>query len=71
MIAVELSLRQLLDAVKRLSPNDKLKLNEAIWNDSSVIPLEHKELVRKRVHSAKETPSLLIDWEEAVKKLND
>lgn len=43
MIAVELSFRQLIDAVKQLSPAEKMELNEAIWAEDITIPLEHRK----------------------------
>jgi len=43
MIAVELSFRQLIDAVKQLSPSEKLELNEVIWAEDITIPIEHRK----------------------------
>jgi hypothetical protein len=69
MIAVELSLRQLMDAVRQLSPAEKLELNEMIWQDDVAIPIEHQELVNTRKKSAENNPGLIEDWETASKKL--
>jgi len=69
MIAVELSLRQLMDAVRQLSPSEKLELNEVIWNDDATIPLEHQELVNERIKKSKSNPKLIQDWETASKRL--
>lgn len=69
MIAVKLSFTQLMDAVKQLSPSEKLELNEAIWKDDVAIPVEHQELVSARKQSAEDNPGLVEDWETASKKL--
>ncbi|PYF76554.1 hypothetical protein [Pedobacter nutrimenti] len=69
MIAVELSFRQLMDAVRQLSPAEKLELNEVIWSDDVSIPLEHQNLVHDRIKSSTVNSDLLLDWEAASKKL--
>jgi len=69
MIAIELSLRQLMDAVRQLSPSEKLELNEMIWKDDVAIPLEHQTLVSERIKKSKSNPELIQDWEAASKKL--
>ncbi|ACU62095.1 hypothetical protein [Chitinophaga pinensis] len=65
MIAVQLSFSQLVDAVRQLSPKEKLKLNEVIWNDDMSIPLEQQQEVLERMKMAKANPDLLIDFEAA------
>lgn len=70
MIAVELSFRQLMDAVKQLSPSEKLELNELIWKENTTIPMEHQHLVNERIKKADADPKLLLDWEEASKRLS-
>ena len=62
MIAVELSLKQLMDAVKQLSPSEKLALNEMIWEEDISIPAEHQDLVNGRINDAKDNPGKLLDW---------
>jgi hypothetical protein len=69
MIAIELSLSQLKDVVKKLSPTEKLELNEMIWNDIT-IPVEHQRLVNERIKKAQESPQELLDWEIASKTLS-
>ena len=69
MIAVELSPRQLMDAVRQLSPSEKLELNEMIWKDDVSIPLEHQAIVNERIKKSKANPGFLQDWEIASKKL--
>lgn len=41
-ITINLSFQQLLDAVKKLQPSEKLQLNEVLWNEDAIIPTEHK-----------------------------
>ena len=69
MIAVKLSFTQLMDAVKQLTPAEKLELNEVIWEGDIAIPLEHQQLVASRKQSAVADPDLVEDWETASKKL--
>lgn len=41
---IDLSVSQLLEAVKQLSPKDRLKINDALWNEDVEIPIEHQKL---------------------------
>ena len=66
---VNLSVNQLVEAVKLLSPKDRLKINDAIWNDNVEIPIEHQKLVAERMAKAKVNSKRLLDWDEASKKL--
>lgn len=52
-VQVRLNFQQLLDAVRQLSPKEKLKLNDAIWDESMPVPEEHKILVLDRMKKAK------------------
>jgi hypothetical protein len=66
---VNLSFQQLVDVVKQLSPSEKLKLNDVIWNESMDIPMEHQKLVLDRIKKSKANPSRMLDWDEASKTL--
>jgi hypothetical protein len=66
---VSLDFQQLLEVVKQLSPSEKLKLNEFIWNDNINIPVEHQKLVLDRIQKSKTNPSRMIDWDVASKTL--
>ena len=70
-LKVDLNFQQLLDVVKQLSPSEKLKLNEAIWDNDGEIPLEHQQLVYDRIQKSKANPSRMLDWDEVSKKLID
>lgn len=69
MIAIELSFRQLVDAVKQLSPSEKLELNEVIWAEDMSIPMEHQNIVNERISEYKANPEILLDWNLASKDL--
>lgn len=69
MIAVELSFGQLKDAVKKLSPSEKLELSDAIWAEDMNIPMEHQNIVNERVAEYKANPGILLDWNVASKNL--
>jgi hypothetical protein len=66
---INLNVNQLLEAVKQLSAKDKLKINDAIWNDETDIPIEHQKIVLNRIEKSKIDPSRLLDWEEVSKKI--
>ena len=69
MIAVELSLKQLKDAILKLSPTEKLEITEMIWNANTTIPIEHQNLVNDRIKKASADPQSLLDWQSAAKTL--
>lgn len=66
---IDLTFNQLLEAVKQLSPKDKLKINDAIWSDDMEIPIEHQKIVMERIEKSKLNPDRLLDWDEVSKKL--
>ena len=66
---IKLDINQLLEAVKQLSPTDRLKINDAIWNDEIEIPIEHQKIVLDRVYKSPIDPNRLLDWEEVSKNL--
>ncbi len=68
-VNIDLSVKQLVKAIKQLSPREKLLLNDVLWNESMEIPAEHQALVLGRIHKAKQYPNRLVDWDEASKRL--
>ena len=66
---VSLNFQQLLEVVKQLSPIEKIKLNEFIWNGNIDIPMEHQRLVMERIHKSKTQPQRMLDWDKASKTL--
>ena len=68
-INIQVNLQQIMDAVKQLTPKEKLKLNELIWEDNVSIPIEHQNLVFDRIKEARQNPELMLDWDAALKKL--
>lgn len=66
---INLSLEQLLKAVKQLSPSERLKVNDALWESNTEIPAEHQQLVLSRIEAAKKNPDLLLNWDEVSKDL--
>jgi hypothetical protein len=61
---IDLKINQLIAAVKQLSPKDRLKVNDAIWNDNVEIPIEHQRIVLDRMAKTKANPERLLDWDE-------
>lgn len=66
---IDLSFKQLVDVVKQLSPEEKLMLNDVLWDESIEIPAEHQALVLGRIQKAKKNPERLEDWDKASKTL--
>jgi hypothetical protein len=66
---INLSVNQLVEAVKQLSSKDRLEINDAIWNDNVEIPIEHQKIVLERMAKAKVNPERLLDWDEVSKNL--
>jgi hypothetical protein len=66
---INLTVKQLLEAVKQLSPSDKLKINDAIWESDTDIPQSHQKLVLERIEKSKADPARLLDWDEVSKTL--
>lgn len=60
---------QLLVVIKQLSPADKIKLNEFMWQENFEIPIEHQKLVLERIEKSKFDTKRMLDWEEASKTL--
>jgi Putative addiction module component len=68
-IKINLNFKQLTSIVKQLNPSEKMKLNEAIWDERMEIPEEHQKLVLQRIKKARENPSRMLPWDKAVKML--
>jgi hypothetical protein len=66
---INLNFQQLVDAVKKLSPAEKLKLNDAIWDENMQAPDEHKKIVAERMAKSKQNPGRMLDWNKASKTL--
>jgi Putative addiction module component len=66
---INLNFQQLVDAVKKLSPAEKLKLNDAIWDGNMQVPDEHKKIVAERMAKSKHNPGRMLDWDKASKTL--
>jgi hypothetical protein len=68
-ISIQVNFQQIIEAVKQLSPKEKLKLNEIIWEDDIDIPLETQKIVLNRIKYARTHPETMLDWDEASKTL--
>ena len=68
-INIDLNFQQLVKAVKQLSLEEKLVLNDALWDEKMEIPSGHQNLVLNRIKKAKDNPARLMDWEEVAKTL--
>jgi hypothetical protein len=68
-INMQVSFRQIVAAVKQLSPAEKFKLNKIIWEDDIEIPMETQKLVLDRLEKGIKDPKRLLDWDEVSKNL--
>ena len=68
-VKINLNFKQLTSIVKQLSPSEKMKLNEAIWDDKMEIPEEHKKIVLDRIKKSKQNSERMILWKLALKLL--
>ena len=66
---IDLSFNQLLEVVKQLSPQERLELNDVLWNEETEIPIEHQKIVLDRIDKANSNPERLLDWDEVSKNL--
>ena len=53
-LKINLDFKQLTSIVKQLNSSEKMKLNEAIWDDGMEIPEEHQKLVLQRIKKARQ-----------------
>jgi hypothetical protein len=68
-VNIQINFQQIVEAVKQLSPKEKLKLSDIIWEDNIEIPIEHQKLVLDRIEKARLNPERLLNWDEASKML--
>lgn len=68
-LQLNINFQQLLEIIKQLTPAEKTKLNEFIWNEDMEVLKEHQEIVQNRRQKSKENPSRMQDWDEASKNL--
>jgi hypothetical protein len=68
-LKIKLNFKQLTSIVKQLSASEKMKLNEAIWDEKMDIPIEHQRLVMERIRKAKQDPTRMLNWAKAIKQL--
>ncbi|MBS1978690.1 MAG: hypothetical protein JST46_15070 [Bacteroidetes bacterium] len=68
-VNIDLSFQQLTDIVKQLSPSEKLKLNDVIWDEKMEVPEEHKKIVMQRIRKSKQDSGRMLDWDKAASSL--
>ena len=68
-IPTPFNLNEILEAIKQLSPKDRLKVNDVIWNEETEIPTEHQKLVLNRLSKSKKNPERLLNWDDVSKEL--
>ncbi len=61
-INIQVNFEQIIDAVKQLSPAEKLELRDLIWEDDIDIPVETQKIVLDRIKYAREHPETMQDF---------
>lgn len=72
-LKVPLSVDQLIDIVRQLSPKEKQKLSSVLWDETMeeeiFIPEGHKKIVRQRLKRMEENPETSLSWEDIERKI--
>jgi len=72
-LKVPLSVDQLIDIVRQLSPKEKQKLSSILWDETReeeiFIPEDHKKIVRQRLKRMEESPETSLSWEDIEGKI--
>ncbi len=72
-LKVPLSVDQLIDIVRQLSPKEKQKLSSILWDETMeeeiFIPEDHKNIVRQRLKRMEESPETSLSWEDIEGKI--
>lgn len=70
---IPLSLNQLIDIVRQLSPKEKQELSNVLWEEIREeeinIPEGHKKIVKQRLKRMEEHPESSISWEDIERKI--
>lgn len=70
---VPLTFNQVIDIVRQLSPNEKMKLREVLHESQDIdeydIPEEHKNIVKQRMKATEADPSRLLKWDDVKHKI--
>ncbi len=71
-IALPISTKQVFDLAQQLPVKDKIQLIHLLEQEqyANNIPEEHKKIVRSRIKKYNKNPELLIDEQQALKKIN-
>ena len=72
-LKVPLSVDQLIDIVRQLSPKEKQKLSSVLWDETReeevYIPEVHKKIVRQRLKRMEESQETSLSWEDIERKI--
>ncbi len=64
----KIEFQDLLKQVELLTSEEKLILNDLIWEEIT-IPIEHQKIVNQRIEEMKNDPKKMLDWELVKKKM--
>lgn len=72
-INVPLSLNQIIDIVRQLSPKEKLQISSVLWDETEEteidIPEKHKLIVEQRLKRMEDQPESCLRWEDIERKI--
>lgn len=70
---VPLSLNQIIDIVRQLSPKEKLELSGVLWDEIPETEIdiseEHKQIVKRRLKRMEDHPESCLSWEDIESKI--
>jgi hypothetical protein len=71
---IPLSFKQVVDIVTQLSPAEKQQLSEFLRAekniDDTIIPEEHKQIVRERIKKYENSPDSYLSWNDIERKMD-
>lgn len=72
-LKVPVSVDQLIDIIRQLSPKEKQRLSNVLWDETReeeiFIPEGHKNMVRQRLKQMEINPESCLNWEDIERKI--
>jgi len=70
---IPLNFNQVVNLVRQLSPSEKQQLSDVLWTeqniDDTIIPEEHKQIVRERIKKYENIPGSYLSWNDIERKM--
>ena len=70
---IPLNFNQVVNLVRQLSPSEKQQLSDVLWTeqniDDTIIPEEHRQIVRERIKKYENSPDSYLSWNDIERKM--